>query len=252
MYCLYIICFFLLGLVFGSFYNVVGYRLPIGKSLISPNSSCTKCNHELKWYELVPVFSFLIQKGKCRNCGSAINIFYPVMELFSGVLFALSFYLYGFSYNLIIMLIVSSFLIIVIVSDINYLVIPDEVTISFSIIMIIINIFSLGLQGAVVMFLSGCFLFLVMFLIMKLGNFIFKKESLGGADIKLAFFVGLLLNPIQGIFCIFLSSVLALPISLVLLFKNKNNVIPYGPFILTALLLILACNIDINLLLNLL
>lgn len=251
MYYLYMICFFLLGLILGSFYNVVGYRLPLGKSLIKPNSSCTKCHHELKWYELIPVLSFLIQKGKCRSCGSSIDKFYPLMELLTGVLFALSFCLCDFSYSLIVMLLVVSFLIIVIVSDIKYLIIPDEVTICFSVIMIIINIVSLGLSKSIFMFLSGCILFLAMFLIMKLGNFLFKKESLGGADIKLAFFVGLVLNPIEGFFCIFLSSILALPISIVILLKSKNNVIPYGPFILASLLLILMFNMDIKFLLSL-
>lgn len=250
MYLLYTICFFLLGLVLGSFYNVVGFRLPLGQSLIKPNSSCPKCHHELKWYELIPVLSFLIQKGKCRSCGSSISKFYPLMELLTGGLFALSFCLCGFSGRLITMLVIVSFLAIVVVSDINYLIIPDEVTICFSVIMIIINIVMLGLKEAIFMFISGCILFLSMFLVMKLGNFLFKKESLGGADIKLAFFVGLILSPIDGFFCIFLSSLLALPVSIVLLIRDKNNVIPYGPFILAALLLIFMFNVDISFLLS--
>lgn len=248
---LYTCCFFVLGLVLGSFYNVVGYRLPFGKSLITPGSECPKCYHRLRWYELIPVLSFLIQRGRCTSCGKKISKFYPLMELLTGLLFALSFYLFGFSYELLLMLVVASLFIIVIVSDVNFLVIPDEVTIVCSVLIIIINIFNLGLKNAVLMFLSGICLFLIMFLVMKLGNRLFKKESLGGADIKLMFLVGLILNPIEGMFCIFLSSVLALPISLVLLWKNKDNVIPYGPFIVLALLLILIFNLDLTFLLNL-
>ena len=247
---LYTFFFFVLGLVFGSFYNVVGYRLPFGKSLITPGSECPKCHHRLKWYELIPVISFLIQRGKCTLCGEKISKFYPLMELLTGLLFALSFYLFGFSYDLLLLLAIASLFVIVIVSDVNFLMIPDEVTIVGSILIIFINILNLGLKDAILMFGSGVFLFLVMFLIMKLGNKLLKKESLGGADIKLMFLVGLVLNPIEGMFCIFLSSLLALPISLILLWKNKDNVIPYGPFILLALLLILIFNFDLNFLLG--
>ena len=247
---LYTFFFFVLGLVFGSFYNVVGYRLPFGKSLITPGSECPKCHHRLKWYELIPVISFLIQRGKCTLCGEKISKFYPLMELLTGLLFALSFYLFGFSYDLLLLLAIASLFVIVIVSDVNFLMIPDEVTIVGSILIIVINILNLGLKDAILMFGSGVFLFLVMFLIMKLGNKLLKKESLGGADIKLMFLVGLVLNPIEGMFCIFLSSLLALPISLILLWKNKDNVIPYGPFILLALLLILIFNFDLNFLLG--
>ena len=172
------------------------------------------------------------------------------MELLTGLLFALSFYLFGFSYDLLLLLVIASLFVIVIVSDVNFLMIPDEVTIVGSILIIFINILNLGLKDAILMFGSGVFLFLVMFLIMKLGNKLLKKESLGGADIKLMFLVGLVLNPIEGMFCIFLSSLLALPISLILLWKNKDNVIPYGPFILLALLLILIFNFDLNFLLG--
>ena len=247
---LYTFFFFVLGLVFGSFYNVVGYRLPFGKSLITPGSECPKCHHRLKWYELIPLISFLIQIGKCTLCEEKISKFYPLMELLTGLLFALSFYLFGFSYDLLLLLVIASLFVIVIVSDVNFLMIPDEVTIVGSILIIVINILNLGLKDAILMFGSGVFLFLVMFLIMKLGNKLLKKESLGGADIKLMFLVGLVLNPIEGMFCIFLSSLLALPISLILLWKNKDNVIPYGPFILLALLLILIFNFDLNFLLG--
>lgn len=247
---IYTICFFILGTILGSFYNVVGYRLPKGESLIKPSSHCPSCNHKLKWYELIPIISYLIQGGKCRNCKEKINIFYPLIELLTGALFGLSFYLFGFSYNFVIMLITTSVFSIVLVSDINYLLIPDEVTIIASSIMIVINFIMLELKDAIFMFLSGVFLFILMFLVMKLGNYLFKKESLGGADIKLMFLVGLILRPIEGIFCIFLASVLALPISTIKILKDKNNIIPFGPFIVLALIIIILCGINSNTLLN--
>ena len=73
---IYLILFFILGLVLGSFYNVVGLRLCKGESLIYPPSHCTKCNHKLKFYELVPVFSYIFLKGRCKNCKEKINIMY--------------------------------------------------------------------------------------------------------------------------------------------------------------------------------
>ena len=85
-----------------------------------------------------------------------------------------------------------------------------------------------------------------MYLIMKLGNFVFKKESLGGGDVKLMFLSGLVLHPIVGVFSIFLASILALPISLILLHTNKEHVIPFGPFIAIAILILFYMKIDIN------
>ena len=102
----YTICFFIFGLVFGSFFNVVGYRLPLKMSLISPSSHCPKCNHKLSSSELIPVFSYLIQGGKCKNCKNKIPVFYPIFETITGVLFALTYIVYGFSIDTIISLVV--------------------------------------------------------------------------------------------------------------------------------------------------
>ena len=247
---LYTICFFVLGTIMGSFYNVVGYRLPNGESLITPRSHCPRCNHELKWYELIPLLSFILQGGKCRKCREKVNIFYPCIELLTGILFSFAFYLFGFSYNFFITIIISSLLSIVLVSDINYLIIPDEVIIVFSCLLIVINVIMLGLDKTIWHFFSGLVLFILMFFIMKLGNYLFKKESLGGADIKLMFLVGLIIDPLTGIFCIFLSSLLALPISTIKVLKDRDNVIPFGPFIIIALLLIIIFGINSNTLLN--
>ncbi len=238
MNALYVILFFIFGTIFGSFFGVVGSRIPSGESIINPGSHCNCCHHKLKWYELIPVFSYIIQGGKCIKCGSSIPILYPITEVISGVLFAVSYFVFGISIELFISLLIASFLVIVIITDITYLIIPDEVTITFSVLMILVKLVSLDFKGTFYSILSGVLLFCLMYCIMILGNKIFKKETLGGADIKLMFFVGLVVFPSFGIFTIFLSSCLALPVSLFLLFKDKNSVIPYGPFILMALFLI--------------
>ena len=234
----FLIWVFIVGTVFGSFFGVVGTRLSEGKSIVNPRSHCNYCNHILKWYELIPVFSYIIQRGKCRNCGKTLSIFYPIVELLSGFLFAVCYFCFGFGIEFFIAILIVSFLIIVIVSDLTYLIIPDEVTMFFSIVIIVVKLFAFGIKSTLFSILSGILLFSLMYIIMLLGNKMFKKETLGGADIKLMFFVGLILQPSLGLFNIFLSSCLALPVSLVSLFKNKNNIIPFGPFILMGVFLI--------------
>ena len=202
----FLIWVFIVGTVFGSFFGVVGTRLSEGKSIVNPRSHCNYCNHILKWYELIPVFSYIIQRGKCRNCGKTLSIFYPIVELLSGFLFAVCYFCFGFGIEFFIAILIVSFLIIVIVSDLTYLIIPDEVTMFFSIVIIVVKLLAFGIKSTLFSILSGILLFSLMYIIMLLGNKMFKKETLGGADIKLMFFVGLILQPSLGLFNIFLSS----------------------------------------------
>ena len=86
---------FILGLLLGSFYNVVGIRLLKNESIISPRSHCRKCNHQLSWYENIPIISFVFLLGKCKKCKKPISFIYPAMELLTGILFLLSYLLFG-------------------------------------------------------------------------------------------------------------------------------------------------------------
>lgn len=247
----YTIVMFFFGLIFGSFYNVVGWRLPIGLSIVRPSGSfCPKCRHKLKWYENIPVFSFLIQGGKCRKCKQKISKFYIIIELLTGVLFALSYYLLGFSFDFFIALVVSSFLVIVIVSDLKFLVIPDEVTFFATFLLLIFRFIFYGFGNAVYFFLCGLLAFLCMYSLMLIGNFIFKKESLGGGDIKLMFFIGCCVGPWLSILSIFLSSCLAIPFAAGIMLLKKENVIPFGPFLLASCLLIVLLRLNIDTVLN--
>lgn len=242
----YYITFFLFGLCFGSFFNVCGLRIPNGESVSSPRSHCTKCGHTLKWYELIPLLSFIIQKGKCRECGAKLSWFYPFSELATAILFTVCYHSFGLSLDLIIALTLVSTFILVIVSDLTYLMIPDRFIIIPSIIIIITEFFKLGLIATLIQIGYGLLAFLFMYLIMLLGNKLFKKESMGGADIKLMFLVGLALDPYLAIMVIFLSSFVALPVSMFLLVKNKEHVIPFGPFIILSLLIIYFTKLDIR------
>ena len=247
---LYLIIFFLLGLVMGSFYTVIGLRLPKHENFITNRSYCDSCKHELSFLDMVPVLSFLMLKGKCRYCKKKIDSLSTYMEIFTGVLFALSYFTFGFSYELYIALGIVALLIIIAVSDISYYIIPDELLVFFIGYFLIILTLSNGVMNTFVNILSGLIMFLIMYTIMLLGNFLFKKESLGGGDIKLMFVIGLVLSPLPSLFVIFLGSVLALPISLIILVRKKTKLIPFGPFLIIAFLLIYLTKIDTSTILN--
>lgn len=235
---LYLIIFFILGTLFGSFFTVIGLRLPNHEDFIKTRSHCDTCNHELSLLDMIPILSYLFLRGKCRYCHSEINSLSTYMEIFTGILFALSFYVFGFSYELLIALGIVAMLIIISISDITYFIIPDEVLIFFSIFFTIINILNNGFKSALISLGFGLILFGFMFGIMILGNLIFRKESLGGGDIKLMFVFGLLINPLLGLVVIFIASILALPISLIILALKKENLVPFGPFLLISFMFI--------------
>ena len=232
MYIYYACIVFIFGLVMGSFLNVVGLRLPKNLSIVYPDSFCYDCNHKLKWYELIPLFSYIIQGGKCRNCKTKLSLFYPAIELLAGLLFLMSYLKFDFSNEFYISIILSCYFIIVVVSDINYMIISDEVTVFFSVLMTAVNFILFGFVDGIYIAISGLLLFIAMYLIMLVGNKIFKKETLGGGDVKLMFFVGLIVSPLYGLIGLFFASVLALPVSLIVAIKNKSTMIPFGPFIL--------------------
>lgn len=247
----FLIIFFIFGSVLGSFYNVVGYRLPKGESILKPKHSyCPTCNNKLSYLEMIPILSYVIQGGKCKHCKEKIALFYPFIELITGLLFSVSYYSFGFSYELVISLVLSSMFVIIIVSDVKYLIIPDEVTLIGAIVIIITELLGFGLKTTWHSILSGLTMFVVMYLIMLMGNYIFKKESLGGADVKLMFVVGLALHPLVGFFVIFVASLIALPISLLLLHVNEERVIPFGPFIMLATLMFYFLKIDVSAIIN--
>lgn len=246
----YYILFFIGGTLMGSFYTVVGLRLPKDESFIISRSKCDKCKHVLKAFDLVPILSYIFLKGKCRYCHEKIDSLSTYIEFFTGILFAVSYYSFGFSYELIIALGIISLLVIVIVSDLTYLVIPDEVLIFFSIYFFIIKILSSGIINALTHVGVGIALFIIMYLIMIFGNKVFKKESMGGGDVKMMFLFGLVLDPLLGMLTIFLGSLFALPISIYIYMIQKENVIPFGPFLLIAFTFIYFTKITPDMIIN--
>ena len=243
----YLIVFFVFGLIFGSFYNVVGYRLPNNMSLINPPSHCPKCDHRLATLELIPVFSYLFQGGKCKNCKSKIAIFYPIFELFTGIVFALIYKIFGISIDTFIALVFSSMLLIIMISDILYMIIPDELLLFCGIVIFILKLVSGGINIILPTLLDMIIPFITLLIIKLLGDKAFKRESMGGGDIKLMIIFGMVLGWEVSIFTIVLASFIALPITIIINVINKNNdhELPFGPYLSIAALICLLTKIDI-------
>ncbi len=241
----FIILFFILGTVFGSFYNVVGFRLCNNQSIIKPRSHCPKCKHQLSSLELIPIISYIFLGGKCKNCKQKISIFYPLIELFTGILFAVSFYSFSFTPDLLLALILSSMFSIILVTDLNYYIIPDEVNIASCILVFIINIIKFNFLTALKYLGYGFIMFLSMYLLMLIGNKLFKEETLGGGDIKLIFVLGMTLPLALSFTGIFLAALIALPVSIYILIKNKDKAIPFGPFLVGSFLILFLLKIDV-------
>lgn len=241
-----IIILFILGTIFGSFYNVVGYRVPKGESLLYPSSHCIKCNHKLKPLELIPIISFIFLRGKCHKCKTKISLFYPIFELLTGLAFSLSYVIFGWSLECLYSIVFLSMLLIVIISDYQTMIIPDSILIFFSLLLIFIKFFISGIDSIGISLINSLGTFIFMLLIKLLGDFLFKKESMGGGDIKLLGVFGFVLGFPLSVITIFLSAFIALPISLVVLKLKKTHEIPFGPFLSIAAIIIFLSQIDFN------
>lgn len=229
---------FIFGLIFGSFYNVVGLRLPNGESIVKPGSHCPKCNHKISWYENIPIISYILLGGKCKSCKEPISLMYPLIELLTGALFLISYFVFGIGEKFFIGLILSSLVVIIFVSDSKYMIILDSPLIISSILILIIKYYYHGIAAVGYALLSGLIVFGAMYLLMLLGNFLFKKESLGGGDIKLSFVSGLSLGIYLGLFYIVLGAFFAFPYALYVTIRKKANILPFGPFLAISMLII--------------
>ncbi|WHY65872.1 A24 family peptidase [Neobacillus sp. SuZ13] len=219
---------FLYGITLGSFYNVVGLRVPIKQSIIKPRSACPTCGHQLKTFELIPVVSYIIQGGKCRGCQSQISPVYPTFELLTGVMFVTAPLVIGWSSELLVALSLISMFMIIIVSDIHYMLIPDKILIWFAGIFLLERIFLPlspwwdSILGAV----TGFSLLLLIAIV--------SKGGMGGGDVKLYALIGLVLGFKLVLLSFFLSTLYGAVIGgLALLLKivKKRQPIPFGPFI---------------------
>lgn len=229
---------FILGIVLGSFYNVVATRLPNNISIVKPGSHCEYCNRNLRWYENIPLVSYIIQGGKCRGCKHKLSITYLFTELFTGLAFVGSYLYFGISYEFYVSLILASLATLIFVSDFKYMIILDSPLLISGILIFVLKIIYFGYKEAMISLLSGAIVFCVMLLVGLIGKVMYKRDALGGGDIKLSIVIGLLLKIELSMVCLILSTFLALPYALATILLKKDSEVPFGPFIVSAFIIV--------------
>ena len=242
----FMIC--IIGMFLASFFNVLAIRLPEKKTLWG-RSECPYCHHTLRAIDIVPILGFAVNKGKCHFCSEKISIRYPVVEIIGGLSFVIGYYMFGFSWQYFAYLIVFSVLIVEALMDIEKQIVMDRIWIIGLVPLIVLRIVQ---KEFFTYLLSSAVLFSTMFLISWVGQKIYKKEALGGGDVKLFIFIGFALTWILGLLSIFFASLFGFIYGITR--KDKNNrEIPFVPFISTGTVIsFLFGNMIIDLYLNLL
>ena len=230
----------------GSFFHATATRLSKDESIIFPSSHCHYCSHKLKWYELIPIVSYVIQLGRCRKCKIKLPLSYLIIEVATALLYLVAYHVFKLTPELLIALIFISTLIIIIISDIEYMIILDEVLLIGITLIIICYFCFYGFLGCAYHVVDGVLAFLTMYVIKIIGDIVFRKESLGGGDIKLMFLFGLVLGYAMSIVTIFLATFIAFPIAIFILLRHKDHVIPYGPFLSVAAIIILISKLNLD------
>jgi len=224
----------LIGLALGSFLNVCIYRIPLGKSIFFPNSFCPKCGTKIRIYDNIPLFSYIILKGRCRNCKQKISLQYPLVEFITSSLLILAYLRFGLTWGflargILIVLLVATFFI-----DLKHRIIPDVLTFPGIILGFLLSfvVRSPSVLNSLLGILAGGGMF---YLSAILGELLFKKESLGGGDIKLAMMLGAFLGWQKILLVLLLSAFLGSLVGGVALFFSKDvketRTIPFGPFL---------------------
>jgi leader peptidase (prepilin peptidase)/N-methyltransferase len=220
-----------LGLSFGSFANVCIHRLPRNESVMSPRSRCTTCNTPIAVRDNIPLFSYLLLKGRCRQCAAAIPIRYPVVEVVTALLILSGFVKFGVSWKFAIFCVVGPALVIITAIDIKHKRIPDIIILPGIVFGLAAGSYLVGLKDSSIGLLVGGGTFL---LTSEVYYRVRGRVGMGGGDIKFIAAVGALLGWQQVVLVIFLSALAGSLVGLVGLATKKINVmsqIPFGPFL---------------------
>jgi len=235
------ILIFILGLIVGSFSNVCIYRIPRNESVIYPASHCPKCHSPIKPVDNIPLLSYILLKGRCRNCGGKISIQYPVVEFLTGIIYVLIFLIYGLSIQTLIYIILSSALIIIAFIDLNEQIVPDVISlpgIGAGLILSFFVPYISFINSALGVVVGGG----IILVIGLAGSVIFKKEAMGGGDVKLAAMIGAFLGWKYTIISLFLGFFLGALAGIFLILskiKSREDMVPFGPFIALGSIIIL-------------
>ncbi len=261
MYTIIFIIVFLLGTIIGSFLNVVIYRFNTSRSVVVGRSICMTCSHKLNWYEMIPVLSFIFQKGKCRSCSTTISHQYPLVEFITGIVFAvIAFHFLPILYisvNTFVFLLsfyvfIFSILIVIAVYDLRHKIIPDRLVYTFAFFALVstfINTTGIGDLFVVPNIWSlstGIVLALPFALIWLLS----RGRLMGLGDAKLILGIGWLFGYSQGIAVLVLSFWIGAVFSLIVLLFTKMKIsmkteIPFAPFLILAMIIVLYTGINI-------
>ena len=241
-----LLAWFMLGTIVGSFLNVCIYRLPLEQSIVRPGSHCRACKHPIAWYDNVPILSFLALGAKCRHCRAPIALRYPLVEVLTGLATVAVVSRFGVQAPSLIYLAFVWALIAASFIDLDYRIIPDEISLGGLAIGLIISPLVPQLHGSASWLIAlkrSCIGALVggglLYVTGVLGTLAFKKEAMGGGDVKLLAMAGSLLGWQAVTLAFFLAPLLAIGPGLAVLLLRKSHEIPYGPFLAAALLVAL-------------
>ncbi|NIM99724.1 MAG: prepilin peptidase [candidate division Zixibacteria bacterium] len=227
----------LTGLVLGSFLNVCIYRIPKKESIFLPSSSCPKCGAKIRFYDNIPLLSYVILRGRCRDCKAGISLQYPLIEFLTSALLVLAYLRFGLTWDFAARGILILFMIVTFFIDLKHRIIPDVLTFPGIVVGFILSfaVRSPSVSNSLLgIFVGGAMFYLAAIL----GDLLFKKESMGGGDIKLAMMLGAFLGWKNILLVFFLSAFLGSLIGVIALFFSKDvkesRTIPFGPFLAVA------------------
>jgi len=228
-----IACF---GLAWGSFLNVVIYRLPLRMSLFRPSSSCPHCKEKIKFYDNIPVLSFLLLRGKCRRCKERISLRYPLVELLTAVCFLLLYSQYSLSFFFFASCIFACALIALGFIDFYHQILPDEITLPGLLLALIYSLFrtDLNLRQALIGAVAGAGFLLFIYVAYYLLR---KKEGLGLGDVTMMLLIGAYLGWRQAFFTLILASFVGALVGIFFIFYRKKDLqysLPFGTFLAPA------------------
>jgi leader peptidase (prepilin peptidase)/N-methyltransferase len=223
-------------MIFGSFFNVVIYRVPLEKNIAKGRSFCPKCSTSLKAPDLIPVFSQLFLKNRCRYCKEKISLRYPAVELITGLLWLLSYLIWGLSWEFTLHTALWSMLLITALMDFDHMIIVDQVLIFFSLFAAAYAIFSeASLLYHIFGFAAGFLFYLLIYLAARL---IYKREAFGFGDVLLMGSAGLFLGLGKAVVASLVSFYVSLIVIIIMMLAGKKKIskleIPFGPHICTA------------------
>ena len=227
---------FVFGAVVGSFLNVCIFRLPAEASIVKPRSQCPYCHHPIRNRDNIPLISFIVLRGKCRDCGGKISWRYPLVELITALLALLLFLKYGLTLSFLIFFIFTAVLIVITFIDLDHQIIPDILTLPGIPIFCLAAIFLLKipwLEALLGLLIGGGIFFTIAFVY----ELITKREGMGGGDIKLLAMIGGFLGWKSLIFVLLFSSFSGAIIGITAMLIKKQDMkyaVPFGPFLAAA------------------